>query len=71
MVVHPEKANEITNLLEQQYLQKLMAGQLGKLLEVQTLSGAEQLLAEAAEEYDFSFLNKVLSHLKEIDASKS
>lgn len=71
LVVHPEKANEITNLLEQQYLQKLTAGQLGKLLEVQTLSGAEQLLAEAAEEYDFSFLNKVLSHLKEMDPSKS
>jgi PAS domain S-box-containing protein len=67
LVVHPDKAEELTNLLEQQYLQKLTGKKLPQLLEVHTLSDAEQLLAVAAEEYDFSFLNKVLTHLKETD----
>ncbi|MBO6792318.1 MAG: PAS domain S-box protein [Balneolaceae bacterium] len=71
LLVHPDKRDELTNLLEQQYLQKLTANKLPDLLEVNTLSDAEQMLADAAEKYDFSFLNKVLSHLKDSDLFKS
>ncbi len=71
LLVHPNKRDELTNLLEQQYLQKLTTSKLPDLLSVISLSDAEQMLADAAEKYDFSFLNKVLIHLKDSDLFKS